>query len=426
MTAWSPPTANGLPDVPLFEALRLALQQIRTQKLKSGFSLIGVFIGVTFLIGAWSIVNGMNVYMTDKFAGTLVGVNTFHLMQRPNVNFNVDDSTWRSWRRRPRIKFADADAVTHGLTVPAITAWYSEDRGTVEYRGKRAQSITLEGTTERYFDIMTLKIEQGRAFTAQEAKAGATVVVLGHDLAEKLFVNLSPLGRSVRIHGIPYLVIGIVERQGNLFGMSLDKFVVAPALSPIQREVNPPGVVDAVLVRANSEPDMREAMNQTEAIMRSRRHLRPRQDDNFAMMTSEGVLDFWNKLSRILYAVGPGLVGIALVVGGIVIMNIMLMAVAERTREIGIRKSLGARRRDIMRQFLAEATALATVGAGFGIVTGIGLSLLLQVATPLPASVSPFSIVLGVVVGAGVGIIAGVYPASRAARLDPIAALRQE
>ncbi len=144
------------------------------------------------------------------------------------------------------------------------------------------------------------------------------------------------------------------------------------------------------------------------------------------MMTSEGVLDFWNKLSRILYAVGPGLVGIALVVGGIVIMNIMLMAVAERTREIGIRKSLGARRRDIMRQFLAEATALATVGAGFGIVTGIGLSLLLQVATPLPASVSPFSIVLGVVVGAGVGIIAGVYPASRAARLDPIAALRQE
>src|SRR3989454_9123802 len=123
--------------MPLFEALRLALQQIRAQKLKSGFSLIGVFIGVTFLIGAWSIVNGMNVYMTDKFAGTLVGVNTFHLRQRPNVNFNVDDSTWRSWRRRPRIRFADADAVTRGLTVPAITAWYSEDRGTVEYKGKR-------------------------------------------------------------------------------------------------------------------------------------------------------------------------------------------------------------------------------------------------------------------------------------------------
>src|SRR5207245_8792341 len=135
---------------------------------------------------------------------------------------------------------------------------------------------------------------------------------------------------SVRIHGIPYLVIGIVEQQGNLFGMSLDKFVVAPALSPIQREVNPPGVVDALLVRASSEPQMREAMDQTEAIMRSRRHLRPRQDDNFAMMTSERVLDFWNKLSRILYAVGPGLVGSALVVGGFVILVLVLTAGGER------------------------------------------------------------------------------------------------
>jgi putative ABC transport system permease protein len=412
--------------VKLFEAIRLALQQIRAQKLKSGFSLIGVFIGVTFLIGAWSIVNGMNVYMTDKFAGTLVGVNTFHLRRSPNVNFNVEDSVWRSWRRRPRIKFADANAVTDKLTVPVMSAWYSEDRGPVEFGGKVAKDITLEGATERYFDIMNLNIAVGRPFTAEESKAGVTVVVLGWDLAQKLFQDLNPIGRSVRIHGIPYRVIGVVERQGNLLGISLDKFVVAPALSPIQREVNPPGVVDAVIIKANSEPEMREAMDQTEAIMRSRRHLRPRQDDNFAMMTAEGVLDFWNKLSRILYVVGPGLVGVALVVGGIVIMNIMLMAVAERTREIGIRKSLGARRRDIMRQFLAESAALATVGASLGILTGVGLSFLLKVATPLPAVVSPFSIVLGVIVGGGVGIVAGVYPASRASRLDPITALRQE
>src|SRR5207253_11461536 len=229
-----------------------------------------------------------------------------------------------------------------------------------------------------------------------------------------------------RIHGIPYRVIGVVERQGNLLGISLDKFVVAPALSPIQREVNPPGVVDALIVKANSEPEMREAMDQTEAIMRSRRHLRPRQDNNFAMETSEGVLDFWNKLSRILYAVGPGLVGIALVVGGIVIMNIMLMAVAERTREIGIRKSLGARRRDSLRRFLVGAATLATAGATGGVVLGMGLAGAVAALTPLPAAVAPWSILVGVVLGGGVGVVAGVYPASRAARLDPIAALRHE
>src|SRR5947208_13372068 len=208
--------------------------------------------------------------------------------------------------------------------------------------------VSLQGATERYFEIRNIKIQEGRAFTPQEARAGSTVLVMGHDLADRLFQTQDPIGKSVRIHGIPYRVIGVAERRGNLFGISLDKFVVAPATSPIQREVNPPGVIDVLMVKANSEPEMRVAIEQAEAIMRSRRHLRPRQDDNFALETSEGVLDFWNKLSRILYAVGPGLVGIALVVGGIVIMNIMLMAVAERTREIGIRKSLGARRRDLL------------------------------------------------------------------------------
>jgi len=404
----------------------MGLGQIRVQKLKSVFSLIGVFIAVTFLIGAWSIVNGMNTYMTDKFAGTLVGVNTFHLRKRPNFTPNVTDSTWRSWARRPRITFSDADAVVKGITVPVLTAWASDDRGDVEAGTKKVTQVSLTGATADYFAIRNIKIEQGRAFSPQEDRAGAAVVVLGYDLADRLFEKRDPLDRVVRIHGIPYRVIGVAASRGNLFGISLDKFVVAPALSPIQREVNPPGVIDALMVQAGSEPEMRAAMDQAEAIMRSRRHLRPRQDDNFALETSEGVLDFWAKINRILMAVGPGLVLISLVVGGIVIMNIMLMAVAERTREIGLRKSLGARRRDILRQFLAEATTIATVGAILGIGAGIFLSIILNVATPLPATVAPGSILLGVVLGGGVGIVAGVYPATRAARLDPIAALRQE
>ena len=412
--------------MPIFEALRLALQTIRAQKLKSGFSLLGVFIGVASLIGAWSIANGVNRYMTEKFAQTLYGVNTFQLRRQPMFVPNVPDSVWRSWRRRPRIRFSDAEAITEGLTVPVITAWQSSDNVTVSFANKEARDIDLTAASERYFEIKNLRIAVGRAFTGQENRSGAPVAVLGDAVAQRLFVDRPPLGRNVHIGGIPYRVVGVVEKQGSLMGFPLDRFVVVPALSPAQNLVNPPGILDAFLVKARSEPEMREAMSQAEGIMRSRRHLRPRQDDNFVLDTSEGIQRFWAGISRILMIVMPGIVIVSLVIGGIVIMNIMLMAVAERTREIGLRKSLGARRRDVLRQFLAESTAIAAVGAAFGIVAGIGLTLLINAISPLPASVSPTSIILGVVMGAGVGVVAGVYPASRAARLDPIAALRQE
>ncbi|HEX9216702.1 MAG TPA: ABC transporter permease [Gemmatimonadales bacterium] len=409
------------------DAVRLAFQTIRAQKLKSGFSIIGVFIGVMFLIAVVSVVEGMNRYMTDKFAGTLLGVNTFRLRQFPDVQIgNVTDSMWRTWMRRPRVTYEDAQAVAQGVSVPVLAAWESNTRAALSAGRRQVKDVQVTAATELYFDIRSLNIEQGRAFTGQEVQAGLPIVVLGHDLADKLFEGQDPIGRDVKIFDIPYRVIGVVEKQGNLFGLSLDKFAVAPASAPLKRYVNQPRVIDALALKAGTQADMREAMAQAEAVMRSRRHLRPREPDNFALETADEVLAFWGKISRILFYALPGLVAVSLVVGGIVIMNIMLMAVAERTREIGIRKSLGARRSDILRQFLVEATTLATVGASAGVGIGIALAALVAATTPLPAAVAPWSIVVGVILGAGVGIVAGVYPATRAARLDPITALRAE
>jgi putative ABC transport system permease protein len=386
-----------------------------------------VFIGVTFLIAVVSIVEGMNSYMTDRFANTLLGVNTFQLRRYPDLQVgDISRETWREWRRRQRISYDDARAVDAAISVPHISAWESWNRGIIEYGGKVARDINLIGITEDYFELKGWVIEQGRPFSPQEARTGQTVVVIGHELAERLFEDLDPIGREIRIRRIPYRVIGVVEAQGNLFGISLDKFAVAPALSPLKRYVNPPRVVDALLVKTNTVEDLQTAMAEAEAVMRSRRGLRPAQDNNFSVETSEALLDFWGSINRVLMVALPGLVSISLVVGGIVIMNIMLMAVAERTREIGIRKSLGARRRDILRQFLVESATLAVVGAGIGIATGVLLAGVVQATTFLPARVAPWSVVVGVLLGAGVGIGAGLYPASRAARLDPVDAIRHE
>jgi putative ABC transport system permease protein len=413
--------------VRLFEAVVLALRTLRVQKLKSFFSLIGVLIGVTFLIAVVSIVQGMNRYMVDRFANTLVGANTFQLRQRPYITTgNVPEDVWRSWQRRPRISYADADYVRERIRTPATFAKFCEDRVAVHYGSKVARDIDLMGTEETYFDIKHYEIAAGRAFTSQEVRTALPVLVIGSEVAEKLLAGVDPIGKQVTIGGLPYRVIGVVARQGTLFGLSLDKFAVMPFSAQGRRLICPLNVLDALIVQTADPTSMLNAQGETEALMRSRRQLKPWQENNFAFQTAEGALGSWQKISRILFIALPGLVAISLVVGGIVIMNIMLMAVSERTREIGIRKALGARRRDILAQFVVESATLSAVGAVFGIALGIVLAFAIKALTPLPAAVAPWSIVVAVILGVTVGIAAGVYPASRASRLDPIAALRAE
>ena len=405
----------------------MALRMIWAQKMKSAFSVIGVFVGVTFLIAVVTVVEGMNTYMRDDFAGALLGVNSFDLRQRPNVQVgNISEDTRRAWRRRPRITYDDAYALQERLTTPVLVGWQSEIGATVRYGNRDIEGVRVTGASDNYFEIKSLTIERGRAFSPHEVQAGRPVVVIGSEIANQLFGGDEPLGNELYIRGIPYRVVGVVEEQGNVFGISLDNFAVAPATSPVKRFANPPNIVDGVTVKAATIEEMQEAMAEAEAIMRSRRGLRPGEESNFTLQTADAVLDFWDQIYSVLMIALPGLVGISLVVGGIVIMNIMLMSVSERTREIGIRKSLGARRRDIMRQFLVESATLAIVGAALGVATGLLLARIVDATSWLPASVAPWSIVVGVALGAGVGIIAGVYPAGRAARLDPVVAMRQE
>ena len=405
----------------------MALSAIRVQKLKSFFSLIGVLIGVTFLIAVVSIIQGMNVYMRDKFAGAIIGINTFSLRQRPDiVTGNVSDEVWRSWFRRPRISYDDADYVQERVKTPATFARFCQDRMSVWYDGKVAKDMTLIGTEPTYFEIKNYVLRAGRPFSAQEVRAAVPVVVLGDLLATRLFPDVDPLGKSVIIAGLPYRVIGVVESQGTLFGLSMDKFLIMPYTAPGRRYICPLNILDQVSIKPINPDDLRPAMAEVEALMRVRRQLKPAEENNFTLETAEGALEGWQKISNVLMLALPLLVGISLVVGGIVIMNIMLMAVTERTREIGIRKALGARRSDILSQFVVESATLSTLGAGIGIATGIGLAFMVRALTPLPAAVATWSLVVGVCVGMGVGMIAGVYPAYRAAKLDPIVALRAE
>jgi putative ABC transport system permease protein len=409
------------------EAVRMAFRTIRAQKLKSFFSLIGVLIGVTFLIAVVSIVQGMNRYMVDRFANTLIGANTFELRQRPSiVTGEVTEETWLAWMRRPRISYTDADYVRARITTPATFAKFCEDRVAVHYQGKVAKDIRLVGTEASYFGIRNYQLTAGRAFTAQEVSSAQPVLVVGHELAEKLLPGIDPLGKIVQIGGLPYRIIGVVEKQGTLFGISLDKFAVMPFSAPGRRLICPINILDALIVRTADPTDMERAMGEAEAIMRSRRALKPWQGNSFAFQTAEGALGTWQKISKILFLALPGLVAISLVVGGIVIMNIMLMAVSERTHEIGIRKALGARRSDILAQFVVESATLSAAGALLGIGFGLALAFVVKALTPLPAAVAPWSVVAGMALGIGVGVAAGVYPASRAARLDPIVALRAE
>jgi putative ABC transport system permease protein len=414
--------------MPLIEAIRLALAQIRVQKLKSFFTLLGVTIGVMFLIAVVSIVQGMSNYVEGAVAGKFLGVNTATLRSFPNFsNGNVTEAQWRLWMQRPPITIADAYAVRDAL--PPDAGWAIDDQRWVNAESKYTNGgpqIMAHASTPQLFKIKNLNVTEGRVYNDEEEQLGLPVAVIGIETQQYYFPNVDPIGREIKIRGLPFRVIGVLEKQGTVFGQPLDRVIYAPFHSPMQRFTGARVNLAGVLVQAPAPAAMTDIQATVDEVMRKRHKLHPAQENNFVVETSASALSSWDTIKGYLVGAGIFLPAIGLVVGGIVIMNIMLVAVAERTREIGIRKSLGARRRDVMAQFLAEATTLSILGAAIGIGLGFGLSKLLSSLFGLPSGIAPWSIAVALGLGAGVGIGAGVYPASRASKLDPIVALRAE
>ena len=413
--------------MPLLEAVRLALGTLRVQKLKSFFTLIGVTISVMFLIAVVSIVQGMSRFVEDDFAAKFLGVNTFNLRSFPDLQNDVTEAEWKSWQRRPKIHIDDALAVREAL--PPGTRWAMHNVTRTDASSPYAQGgpkVLAEAASPEYFLIKDLGIARGRVFNEQEDALGSPVIVIGQEVADRYFPNLDPIGREIRIHRFPFTVIGVLEKQGTIGGLALDRQVIAPFHSEMLHITGARYNLYGVVVQAPNPAALSGLEEVVRELMRKRHRLGPAEQDNFVLESSESALTQWRTIKRFLVLAGMFLPAIGLVVGAIVIMNIMLVAVAERTREIGIRKSLGARRRDILAQFLVESATLSAVGALIGVGLGIVLAEVVSKVTPLPAAVAPWSIVLAVGIGGGVGIIAGAYPASRAARLDPILAMRSE
>jgi putative ABC transport system permease protein len=414
--------------MPLTEALRLALQTIWHSKLRSFFTLLGIIVSVAFLVLVVAIIQGMNAYVKENLTGAMIGTNAFQVRRTPiNVGL-LDDDQVRAINKRPRITLRDAEVVERAVPdaeAVSMQSGWPTPISDVSYRNRLVENVVVFGVTPPYQLVQDYQFAAGAPLADPDQNERRDVVVIGNDVAERLFDDpATSIGRKIRVAGRELQVKGVIAKKGRVLGQSFDTFILLPLTTFESMYGRRKTTVVSVKMRSADAID--GAMGRAEEAMRLAHRLRPGEDNDFTVDKADALVAFWRSLTRLLFTAIPAVVCIGIVVGGIVIMNIMLMSVNERVHEIGIRKSVGATRRDIRRQFLVESVVLASMGGILGVGLGCGVAIVVATISPLPARVTLWSIAAAMALGAGAGVLFGVYPAARAARLDPINALRAE
>jgi putative ABC transport system permease protein len=406
----------------ILDSIAIAVQSIWANKLRSFMTLLGNIVAVTSIVTVVSLIQGVNAMVSSAIL-TDVGADAFTIQRVPPRATLTEDEEERT-RNNPNLTVSEADAVRAFSPVVASVVAQAQRRGTVTYRDQVLENIQIQGVTGEYIDFATFDAERGRMMTPTEVDRNRPVVLLGWDVADQLFGDITPLDKTVKIQGVHFRVVGVSARKGGVFGASMDGFAVIPLGAHVKLFGARQSL--SLMVKPTSPDLLQTAMDDATVALRVSRRLKPSEPDNFGIFTSDTLLGLYQQATTGIFAVLVGIVALSLVVGGIVIMNIMLMVVSERTREIGLRKALGARRRDIVSQVLTESITLSTCGGLVGIFLGFLAAQAISMVTPLPARLEPWSVMLGIGITAVVGLCFGAFPAARAARLDPIEALRRE